>query len=78
MKFNPGRLDSVSEMRSVVFWLIVNYANANYPHVTHKIVYKPIDAGWISILPLPSDESRQKVVDSEYLEEQPARHCTAF
>jgi RimJ/RimL family protein N-acetyltransferase len=61
MEYIPDRFESIQEMEEVISWLIGNYPKKDYIRLTYKIVYKSADAGWISIGPLPSDETRQEI-----------------
>jgi ribosomal-protein-alanine N-acetyltransferase len=68
-KYLPDRFGSMEEMRDVVLLLIGNYRKAFPVRLTYKVCLGEKLIGWVSLGPLPSDESKREVayvIDPEY------------
>lgn len=61
MRFLPDRLESVEEASGILGWLIGNYGKQEFVRRTHKIVYEGRFSGWVSVGPLPWDESKREI-----------------
>jgi RimJ/RimL family protein N-acetyltransferase len=61
MEFLPDRFEDLAEMEEVLAWLIGNYGRPDFVRLTYKLEYESLFAGWISLGPLPSDETKMEV-----------------
>ncbi len=60
-EFLPDRFESIDEMRAVISWLISNYTQDEYVRLTYKVMRGAAPVGWMSVGPLPSDETKKEV-----------------
>lgn len=61
MRYLPDRFDSIEEMREVTAWLRSNYGKRDYIRLTYAIARGDELAGWVSVGPLPSDETKREL-----------------
>ncbi|MBU0927143.1 MAG: GNAT family N-acetyltransferase [Spirochaetes bacterium] len=60
-EFLPDRFDGEGEMREVLAWLVSNYGKPDFVRLTYKIEGDGGLLGWVSVGPLPSDESKREI-----------------
>lgn len=61
MRYLPDRFESIDEMREVVAWLRSNYGKPDFTRLSYAIARGRELAGWVSVGPLPSDESKREL-----------------
>ncbi len=59
--FIPDRFDNEDELLRCLLWLFSNYHQDNFIRLTYRITYRELLIGWISIGPLPFDESKYEI-----------------
>lgn len=69
MKYIPDRFENLNETKEVLEWLISNYTLKEYVRLTYKVVINNQLIGWVTVGPLPSDETKTEiayVIDPQY------------
>lgn len=61
MRYLPDRFESIDEMREVVAWLRSNYGKSDYIRLSYAIARGRDLVGWVSVGPLPSDETKREL-----------------
>lgn len=59
--FIPDRFDNEDELSRCLLWLISNYHLENFIRLTYKITFMDLLIGWVSIGPLPFNESKYEI-----------------
>lgn len=59
--FIPDRFDNEDELSRCLLWLISNYDQENFIRLTYKLSLSDQLIGWVSIGPLPFDESKYEI-----------------
>ncbi len=60
-RFLPDRFESAEEMAEVIGWLRGNYGRPDFMRLTYAVADGERLVGWVSVGPLPSDESKREL-----------------